>query len=99
MLNSKQIDLLIREGEGLAVEFKAKYTPRIDEDIIAFSNSKGGTLFLGVRDDNTVEGERLTNDLKGRINSLARNCKPSLSVETLKTLGFFPRVGPDKGGH
>jgi len=72
-ITSDQVKLLIREGEGLSVEFKERYTPRIDEDIVAFANAKGGTLLLGVRDDGTVIGERLTNDLKARINSLTRN--------------------------
>ncbi len=80
-ITADQVNLLIREGEGLTVEFKERYTPRIDEDIVAFSNAKGGTILLGVRDGGTIVGERLTNDLKAKINSLARNCKPTLSVE------------------
>lgn len=80
-ITTEQTKLLIREGEGLSAEFKERYTPRIDEDIVAFANAKGGTVLLGVRDDGTVAGERLTNDLKARINSLARNCKPTVSVE------------------
>ena len=80
-ITADQVKLLIREGEGLTVEFKECYTPRIDGDIVAFANAKGGTLLLGVRDGGSVVGERLTNDLKAKINSLARNCKPSLSVE------------------
>lgn len=47
---------------------------------MAFANARGGTLLLGVRNDGTVGGEHLTNDLKAKINSLARNCKPSISV-------------------
>ena len=43
--------------------------------------AKGGTLLLGVRDDGTVCGEILANDLKAKINTLARNCKPTISVE------------------
>ena len=77
----EQVKLLIREGEGLTVEFKERYTPRIDEDIVAFPNAKGGTLLLGVRDQGIVVGERLTNDLKAKITSLARNCKPSIATE------------------
>ncbi|MCZ7625079.1 MAG: helix-turn-helix domain-containing protein [Candidatus Methylomirabilis sp.] len=77
----QQVKLLLREGEGLTVEFKERYTPRIDEDIVALANSRGGTLLLGVRDDGTIVGERLTNDLKAKINSLARNCKPALAVD------------------
>ncbi len=77
----KDLELLIREGEGLIVEFKEKYTSKIDEDMVAFANTRGGTILLGVRDDDgAVVGEKLTNDLKAKINSLARNCKPSISV-------------------
>jgi len=78
---SKDVDLLVREGEGLTVEFKEKYASRIDEDIVAFSNTKGGLVLLGVRDDRTVPGERLSNDFKAKINSLARNCNPAIAVE------------------
>lgn len=80
-VNRDKVKLLIREGESLTVEFKEKYTSRIDEDIVAFANARGGTLLLGVRNDGTVGGEHLTNDLKAKINSLARNCKPSISIE------------------
>ena len=57
-ITAKQVKLLIREGEGLAVEFKERYTPRIDQDLVAFSNARGGTLLLGVRDDGSVTGGR-----------------------------------------
>ena len=80
-ISADQVKLLIREGEGLTVEFKERYTSRIDEYIVAFANAKGGMLILGVRDDGTVGGERLTNDLKAKISRLAQNCKPSISVE------------------
>ena len=79
-ITSEPVKLLIREGEGLGVEFKERYTPRIDEDIVAFANARGGTVLLGVRDDGSVACERLTSDLKAKINSLARNCKPAIAV-------------------
>jgi len=85
MINPQKIKLLIREGEGLTVEFKEKYSSRIDEDIVAFSNTKGGILILGVRDDGSISGEKLTNDLKAKILSLARNCKPPIVPEIDKT--------------
>ncbi|QQR81880.1 MAG: putative DNA binding domain-containing protein [Deltaproteobacteria bacterium] len=79
-----QLKLLLKEGEGLTVEFKERFSSHIDEDIIAFANSKGGLLLLGVRDDGSISGEKLTNDLKARINNIARNTKPSLSVTISK---------------
>ena len=79
-ITAEQVKLLISEGEGLIVEFKKRYTPRIDQDIVAFANARGGTLLLGVRDDGSIAGERLTNDMKAKINSLMRNCKPVIAV-------------------
>lgn len=83
-LTSEQVNLLIREGEGLTVEFKEHYTSRIDEDIVAFANAKGGDVILGVRDEGTITGVNLTNELKAKINSLARNCKPSIVVDIIQ---------------
>lgn len=41
-MNSERLKLLIAEGEGLTVEFKEKYTSKIDRDIVAMANSRGG---------------------------------------------------------
>ena len=56
------IALLIKEGEGLTLEFKEHFTSRIDEDMVAFANTRGGVILLGVRDNGTVGGEHFTND-------------------------------------
>ena len=49
---------LIRQGEGDLVEFKrkAKYPERIIKEVVAFANSSGGHLFIGVDDDGTIVG-------------------------------------------
>lgn len=82
MMDANKVQILVQEGEGLTVEFKEHFTPRIDDDIVAFANTKGGVILLGVRDDRTISGEKLTNDLKARINSVARNCNPPIQVKT-----------------
>ena len=94
-ITHERLELLIREGEGLTVEFKERYTPRVDQDIVAFANARGGTLLLGVRDDGMVAGERLTNDLKAKINSLARNCKPAIAVDLLQVGDVVTVVVPE----
>ena len=96
MMNLDTINMLVQEGEGLTVEFKERFTPRIDEDMVAFANTKGGAIFLGVKDDRTVSGEKLTNDLKARINSIARNCSPPIQVK-LKQLGNIVSVEVPQG--
>lgn len=80
MTHTTRAALLIKEGEGLTIELKEKYTTRIAEDMVAFANSRGGTIILGVRDDRKITGERLTGSLKAQIQSLARNCTPAIEV-------------------
>jgi ATP-dependent DNA helicase RecG len=86
-MDPDRLNLLIKEGENLAVEFKERYSAKIDEDIVAFSNTKGGSVIIGVRDDGTISGQKLTNVLKATITSLARNCKPSIAVSISEIKG------------
>ena len=81
-MNSKELEILIKEGEGLTVEFKEKYSPRITEDIVGFANSKGGYILLGVNDKGEVVGNKISNAQKAEIVNVARNCSPSINVKT-----------------
>ena len=85
-MKHNELQLIIKEGEGLAVEFKEKYTPKIDRDIVAFANTKGGFLLLGVNDNGKVIGEKLTNKMKAEINSIARNCEPQIYIKNIKEI-------------
>lgn len=54
-----QILELIREGEGLAIEFKAcrsQLNRDVYETVCAFLNRHGGTLLLGVLDSGEIQG-------------------------------------------
>ncbi|MCL2646692.1 MAG: putative DNA binding domain-containing protein [Phycisphaerales bacterium] len=94
-ITAERVNLLIREGEGLLVEFKEQFTTRIAEDIVAFTNAKGGTLLLGVRDNGTIRGERLTNSMKAIINDVARNCKPPIAVKVAQVGEVVAVVVPE----
>ncbi|MDO8661657.1 MAG: helix-turn-helix domain-containing protein [Candidatus Omnitrophota bacterium] len=82
-MKSENLRLLISEGEGLTVEFKEHYTSRINRDITAFSNTKGGYILLGITDDGRVTGEKLTNKLKAEIIDIARHCEPQISIKRI----------------
>jgi hypothetical protein len=49
---------LVKKGEGEHVEFKLKsnHPEKIVREIVAFANSGGGKLFVGVGDDKTIKG-------------------------------------------
>lgn len=84
-MKKDELLLIIKEGEGLTVEFKEKYTTKIVQDMVAMANSKGGKILLGVTDDGKIKGEKLTGQLKAEIFSLGRNCDPEIEV-TIKQI-------------
>jgi ATP-dependent DNA helicase RecG len=80
----KEISYLLKEGEGLFIEFKEQYTDKIDRDIAAFSNTRGGKILLGVTDGGKIKGQELSNSLKAKIVDLASNCSPSIEIKAYK---------------
>ena len=57
-LTRKDVVFMINDGEGLRVEFKRHFSSpeKIAKEMIAFANTKGGTILFGVDDDGTVVG-------------------------------------------
>ena len=95
-MNNKEIDFLIKEGEGLTVECRERFTSRMSQDIVAFANTKGGRILIGVNDTNKVIGFHLTNVIRAQIISLARNCHPSLPI-SIKQIGRVAVINIPEG--
>ena len=73
-------DALISEGESSYVEFKnAQVNPvSLAEEIVAFANSDGGTILIGIDDDGTISGVNAP-DMEMRVINICRNnIRPSL---------------------
>jgi predicted HTH transcriptional regulator len=72
---------LAAEGEGLQLEFKRKaaYPEKIVRELIAFANTEGGTLLVGVDDDGTIPGVKYPEE-EGHVISeaLKKYCRPTL---------------------
>jgi predicted HTH transcriptional regulator len=39
-MKPEELNLIVKEGEGLTGEFKEKYSSKITNDIVAFTNTK-----------------------------------------------------------
>ena len=54
----KHIQPLLEEGEGFEVEYKRKVSSpeKIARALVAFANTKGGTILFGVDDDRSIVG-------------------------------------------
>ena len=75
------LEAIIQAGESYQVEFKRNVNSDISREFVAFANSSGGRIFIGIDDDGTTPGIALTNELKARVQSIARDCDPPVNVE------------------
>ncbi|MBN2895459.1 MAG: ATP-binding protein, partial [Campylobacterales bacterium] len=72
----------IKNGEGLHVEFKTSFQKEVVETVVAFSNSKGGHIFVGVKDDGSVVGVTLGDESEQHfINTIKQSTEPSVIVD------------------
>ncbi len=97
-MNEKELQLVREEGEAYKIEFKEALT-NIDKELVAFANSSGGRIFLGITDDKKIKGVKITNKLKSQIKDIANNCQPPVKIlfeEFKNILVIIVREGEDK---
>ena len=92
-----EFEKVLSEGENLTVEFKTwiyakdmreRISLAVDE-LIAFANAKGGTVYMGVEDDGTVTGCTEGYDTQKIMESIYNRTRPALftEIEVIKYRG------------
>ena len=80
----RELQLLVKEGEHTTLEFKRKvaHPEKIVKEIVAFANTRGGNLLIGVNDDGHLTGLKFPDEdayvLEREINRL---CRPAIAYE------------------
>src|SRR5688572_16889908 len=79
----QELKRLVSLGEGEKLEFKRKasHPEKIIREMIAFANTKGGILLLGVNDDKTIPGLKYPEDESLAIQEALKKCNPRLPVK------------------
>lgn len=90
-MKGKELQALISQGEGFHLEFKESVNSSLSKEIVAFANAKGGTILVGVDDSGNVKNKALGNGDKSKIQSIARDCDPSIDI-TIETIDQQPNV-------
>jgi len=78
-MDEKELKIILQEGEGYKIEFKEDIGG-IEKEIVAFVNSSGGKIFVGIKDNGQIKGTKSTNKLKSQIQDIANNCEPRINI-------------------
>lgn len=83
-MDKNQYIELINKGENLNVEFKQRFSTyeKIAKELIAFANTRGGFLFLGIDDDGKAYGlisEKSDTELL--MDTAANYCVPPINIK------------------
>jgi len=79
-LTKDELSLVLDEGEGHKIEFKESFTKNISQEMVAFANTTGGRIFVGISDDGVLKGVEVTNRLKSQIQNFADSCEPAVKI-------------------
>jgi predicted HTH transcriptional regulator len=80
-MDLQALKVLVRKGEGKTLEFKLKSThpEKIVREIVAFANSEGGLLMVGVGDDKSISGLKFVEeDEYMLVRAIEKYCFPAI---------------------
>ena len=79
--SSKNLRFTFKKGKGYKTEVQRKNRYKhLSREIVAFANSSGGQIYIGVTEEGKVKGINITNRLKNRIKNIAKNCDPQIPI-------------------
>ncbi len=84
-MDVRDIKKLVLQGENGTIEFKRKvrHPEKIVREIVAFANSSGGKLLIGVDDNGTIPGIKYFEDENFIMqNAIKELCRPGVDYET-----------------
>ena len=79
--------------ESEVVELKAEVVGDICKEVIAFANTKGGTLYIGVSNDGSVEGVKNADQVILQLNNMIRD---SIKPDVTMFVGYETQYVGDK---
>ena len=100
---------LVKKGEGQTLEFKYKTThpEKIVKEIVAFANSNGGILLVGIRDDQVIKGVKFPHEDEYVMKkAIEEYCYPPINyqfekipIEGSREILAYTIPASDKGPH
>lgn len=83
-MNLRELEELVSKGEGQNLEFKLKaaFPEKIVKEMVAFANTDGGQLFVGVDDDGRISGLKFADEERYVIDkAINDHIKPGIKYQ------------------
>lgn len=78
-MNRQDLQNSINQGENEQVEFKTSFSKEVIESLVAFSNTKGGIVIIGVNDSKKIVGLTISDEsIPNWINEIKQNTIPQI---------------------
>ncbi|MGB3181479.1 MAG: ATP-binding protein [Cyclobacteriaceae bacterium] len=84
-MDFRELRSLVRQGEHGRLEFKRKaaYPEKILKEVVAFANTEGGLLLIGVDDNGTIPGLKFAEEEMYVLDrAITRYCRPDIDFTT-----------------
>lgn len=102
-MKKEQIINIITSGENEKIEFKSSFNKELIETIVAFANSKGGSVFIGIS-EKSISGVKINQEsVQNWINEIKNKTSPEIipdvdliSVENKTIIEFSVKEYPIK---
>jgi len=79
-----EIRQMIENGESETVEFKENFDKEAVETAVAFANTKGGVILIGISDKGEIKGVQIgRSTLKNWTNQISQSTEPSIIPDIL----------------
>lgn len=73
---------LIKDGENQHVEFKSNFNVDVLESLVAFANTEGGTVYIGISDKGKITGVNLNDEsIQHWVNEIKSKTEPALLAD------------------
>ena len=79
-MTQHELDTIIATGEGYKIEFKRGINTDLSRELVAFANSAGGRVFLGIDDNGHIPGISINNEVRSKVQMMARDCDPVVDI-------------------
>ena len=81
-MTEKELLSIVASGENDRIEFKRSYNVDVIETLVAFANTRGGMVFIGVSDSKSITGlQANAESLQGWVNEIKTKTSPSIIPE------------------